>query len=350
MYELIESIQQIAPQLAVVPEPVMILALSLAFGAGVLGVIAVNALAAVWLERKVSAHMQDRLGPMHVGWHGVLQTLADGLKLIMKEDIIPRDVDAWLYRIAPGIVFTAATAVFVAVPFSASLIAANLNIGIFYILAMSSVVVVGIIMAGWSSNNKWSLYGTMRAAAQIVSYEIPTAVALLTGVITIGTLNMQEIVQYQDGGLFHWLIFKTFPFNLIAAVLYFIASLAEVNRSPFDMPEAESELVSGYHTEYSGMRFAYFFMAEYANMFVVGAVMSIFFLGGWQPLFPFLDFIPGPIWLVSKIYALLFIQMWLRWTLPRYRVDQLMDLCWKVLVPAAFVNLVGAGLYLLIFS
>lgn len=338
------------PQLAGLPQSVLLIGLSVAFGAGVLGFMALFSLVAVWLERKVSAHMQDRLGPMHTGWHGTLQTLADGVKLLMKEDIIPRDVDKWLYKIAPGIVFTVTVAVFAVMPFSDSLIAADLNIGIFYVLAVSSVVVVGIIMAGWASNNKWSLYGTMRAAAQVVSYEIPTALALLTGIITVGTLSMQEIVRAQAGGVFNWLIFQTFPFNLVAVVLYFIASLAEVNRSPFDMPEAESELVSGYHTEYSGMRFAFFFMAEYGNMYIVAAVLSIFFLGGWQPLFPFLDFIPGPVWLISKAMAVVFVQMWLRWTLPRYRVDQLMDLCWKVLVPVAFINLIGAGFFIILFG
>ncbi len=302
--------------------------------------MAVFALFAVYLERKVSAHMQDRLGPMEVGgWHGWAQTIADAVKLLAKEDLIPKNVDRILFKAAPMLVFGATTAAFGALPFSADLIPADMNIGLLYILAVSSLVVIGILMAGWSSNNKWSLYGAMRAAAQIVSYEIPIALSLLVAVVIVGSLNMSDLVRFQDGTIFDWIFLKYYGLGFIAFIIYFVASLAEVNRTPFDLPEAESELVAGFHTEYSGMRFAMFFLAEYANMFLVAAIATSVFLGGWLPPFPVLDFIPGAVWFVGKSLFLVFIQMWLRWTLPRLRVDQLMYTCWKVLTPFSFAVL-----------
>ncbi|HZY11108.1 MAG TPA: NADH-quinone oxidoreductase subunit NuoH [Bacteroidota bacterium] len=309
------------------------------------------ALFAVWLERKVSAHMQDRLGPMRVGgWHGWAQTLADILKLIQKEDIVPKAADQKLHFLAPFVVFIGSYAAFATIPFSSAYIGSNINIGLFYIIAVSSIVVVGILMAGWSSNNKWSLFGAMRAAAQIVSYEIPTALALLVVIMMTGTLNLQEINQIQTGWFWNWLLFQKFPFVFIAFIIYFVASLAETNRTPFDIPEAESELVAGYHTEYSGMKFALFFLAEYANMFAVSAIGATLFLGGWNS--PFGNFLSGPVWgvfwFLSKGMFFVFVQMWLRWTLPRLRVDQLMYVSWKVLTPWAFACIVGVGLWMMI--
>jgi NADH-quinone oxidoreductase subunit H len=309
------------------------------------------ALFAVWLERKVSAKMQDRMGPMYVGgWHGWAQTIADILKLIQKEDIVPTAADKKLHLLAPFIVFVGSYAAFAAIPFSSLFIGSNLSIGLFYIIAVSSLVVIGLLMAGWASNNKWSLLGAMRSAAQIVSYEIPTALALLAVIMVAGTLNLQEINKLQSGWFWNWYIFSKFPFVFIAFIIYFVASLAEVNRTPFDMPEAESELVAGYHTEYTGMKFAMFFLAEYANMFAVSAIASAVFLGGWNS--PFGDFMNGPIWglfwFISKGMFFIFVQMWLRWTLPRTRVDQLMFVSWKVLTPWAFVCIFGVGLWLVL--
>ena len=311
--------------------------------------VAVFALVAIWLERKISAHMQDRLGPMEVGgWHGWAQTIADTLKLLMKEDIIPEKADRILFKVAPALVFAVALATFAVFPWSADFIPANLNVGLLYILSISSLTVIGILMGGWASNNKWSLYGAMRAAAQIVSYEIPVALSLVSVVMISGSLSMQDIVLAQEGTFLSWNIFRFFPLMFIAFIIYFIASLAEVNRTPFDLPEAESELVGGFHTEYSGMRFAFFFLAEYANMFIVSALATVTFLGGWQAPFAFLDFIPAAFWFLGKSMFLVSIQMWLRWTLPRLRVDQLMYTAWKVLTPFSFVVILILGIWQLI--
>jgi NADH-quinone oxidoreductase subunit H len=305
-----------------------------------LALAALFGLVAVWVERKVAAHMQDRLGPMRVGgWHGWAQTLADGVKLLLKEDIIPAQADKLLFKLAPMVVFLGGFASLLVLPFGQHVIVSDLNIGVLYVVAISSFAVVGIIMAGWASNNKYALFGGMRAAAQIVSYEIPAVLAILTVVIPVGSLSMQEIVRAQEGGwlgIGNWFIFK--PITFVAFFVYYLASLAEANRTPFDIPEAESELVAGYHTEYSGMRFAFFMLAEYLNMFVVSAVATTLFLGGWNS-----PVLAGPVAFMLKAVALVFVQMRLRWTLPRLRVDQLMYVSWKVLLPASFVLVIGAG-------
>ena len=311
---------------------------------------------AIWLERKVAGHIQDRLGPMYTGgWHGWAQTLADGMKLILKEDIVPTAADRWLFVFAPYVVFLGTLPVFAVLPFSQKLIAADFNLGIFYVISVSSLVVIGILMAGWGSNNKYTLFGALRSAAQLVSYEIPMAITLITIVLVVGGMGMQEIIRHQAtnglgwGGIFGWHIFRN-PFLFIAFFIYYICALAECNRAPFDLAEAESELVSGYFTEYSGMRFAFFFLAEYANMFAVSAIATTLFLGGWQS--PFGSFLSGPawqpVWFVLKAMLLVFVQMWVRWTLPRLRVDQLMAVCWKYLLPIAFFNLIGVGVWMVI--
>ena len=303
----------------------------------------------VLAERKVAARFQNRTGPMRVGPWGTLQTLADGIKLIFKEDYIPPQGDKLLFLLAPYIIFACSFAVFAAIPFGQGILVSDFNIGIFYIMAISSVIVMGVIMAGWSSNSKWSLLGSLRSAAQIVSYEIPLGLSILTVVMLVESLGMRDIVNSQSGGIFTWLIFRT-PFTFIAFFIFFISSIAEVNRTPFDLPEAESEIVAGFHTEYSGMRFALFFIAEYANMFAVSAIAVTLFLGGYEGVFPGYDFLGGFPGFVIKTLGLVFLMMWLRWTLPRLRVDQLMNLCWKYFIPISFFNILGTGIWGLIFK
>ena len=305
-----------------------------------------------WLERRVWARMQSRVGPNRVGPQGILQWLADGIKNLLKEDIIPADADKWLFSLAPYVVFVGFLATFVVIPFGAHLIVADLNIGILYILAVTSLVVVGILMAGWSSNNKWSLLGGMRSAAQIVSYEIPAGLAVLNIVLVAGTLSMQGIINNQGWAPWDWYLFYN-PFTFAAFFLYFTAALAEGNRTPFDIPEAESELVAGYVTEYSGMRFLFFFFAEWGNLYVIGAVATTLFLGGWQipPVTdnPTLQGVLQFVLFFVKAYLWVFVAMWVRATLPRVRVDQLMSLCWKYMVPLSFVCLLGTAIWMLIW-
>lgn len=352
MHELIAKLANSETFIGALPETVIAIIIMLLGAIVVTALAALLALVSVYLERKVSAHMQDRLGPMYVGgWHGWAQTLADAVKLLLKEDIVPKAADKKLHLMAPFIVFAATLAAFAVLPFGRKFIISDLNVGLFYLIAISSFVVIGIILAGWASNNKWSLLGSMRSAAQIVSFEIPASLAVLVVIMAVGTMNLGQIVEFQDGGIQNWLIWKFFPFNLIAFVVYFVASLAEVNRAPFDIPEAESEIVAGFHTEYSGIKWAMFFLAEYASMFVVGVVASSIFLGGWSSpfgnLIPFLDEGVFQIfWIFVKAFGLIFVQMWLRWTLPRVRVDQLMHISWKVLTPFAFAAIIGAGVYI----
>ena len=346
----LEFLRSHVPFLASLPDPVLQLIAMLAVCVIFVAVVPLLPLFLVLAERKVSAHIQDRVGPMRVGPHGVLQTLADGVKLIFKEDHIPRQGDKILFIVAPYIIFACSFAVFAAIPFGKSILVSNLNIGIFYIMAISSVVVIGVIMAGWASNSKWSLLGALRSAAQIVSYEIPIGLSILAVVMLVESLKMQDIVMNQGGlGILSWIVFRT-PFTFIAFFVFFISAIAEVNRTPFDLPEAESELVAGFHTEYSGMRFALFFIAEYANMFAVSAIASTLFLGGWKGIIPGYEFLGGTPAFVIKTMLLVFVMMWIRWTLPRLRVDQLMNLCWKYLIPISFFNILGIGIWVLIFQ
>jgi NADH-quinone oxidoreductase subunit H len=313
--------------------------------------MAVGPIAYVYAETKLAGFFQDRIGPKRVGPHGLLQTIADAVKLLFKEAIFPAGIDKVLFVLAPCLVVLGAFLGFVVVPWGARAQPADLNVGVFYLAAVGSVSTVGLIMAGWASNNKYSLFGAMRSAAQIVSYEIPAVMILLVVVIMVGSLSLQDMVAAQAGGLPSWFFFRYFPLMPIAFVVFFTAALAECNRAPFDIPEAESELVAGFHTEYSGFFFAMFFMAEYTEMFVISAVASVLFLGGWWAPLPALQQISlfgvtiglGALWLIAKAWALVFVMMWLRWTLPRLRVDQLMYVAWKVLLPIAMVLVVAVG-------
>jgi len=321
------------------------------------------ALFAVLLERKVAGHMQDRLGPMRVGYHGILQTVADIIKLVQKEDIIARENDKTFFNLSPFLVFVGSYAAFAAIPFSGAFLGSNIDLGIIYIVAVTGIVVAGILMGGWASNNKYSLLGAMRAVAQIISFEIPTLLVVVTVIMITGTMNLYTMSEWQTEYFWNWLILGgpvfgiqkilLIPLMVVSFLIIFLSTLAEVNRTPFDIPEAESELVSGYHTEYSGMKFAIFFLAEYANMFAISVIVSALFLGGFQSpigylgnfldaqwLIPFEQFF----WFTSKGLFFVFIQMWLRWTLPRFRVDQLMAFCWKYLIPFSFVILLLVGL------
>ncbi len=310
-----------------------------------MAVLTVNVLFLVWLERKVSAWIQRRMGPTEVGPFGMFQTIADMLKLISKQLITPRHVDKPLYHLAPLVVFVPVVAAASLFPFSQTLVLQDLDIGLVLVFAFGGIAFIGIFMAGWGSNNKYALLGAMRSVAQNISYEIPLILASLSVVLMAGSMHHDMVVDGQplvvNGLSFSHITAlqhdKGFWFVLVqpvAAVIYFIAALAETNRAPFDIPEAESELVAGFHTEYSGMRFALFFFAEYSNVFIVSMVATVLFLGGWSgPL------LPGPVWFFLKVYALVMLTMWVRWTFPRLRFDQLMSFCWTILTPLAIVNL-----------
>ncbi len=305
-------------------------------GLAALGFIAFSAMFLIWLERKVSARIQNRMGPMMTGFHGSLQPVADTIKLLLKEDIVPKGVDYLSWWLAPFFVTVPVVMAFLVIPFSSQWIALDLNVGVLYICSVTSICVLGIFMAGWGSNNKYSLLGGMRSAAQIISYEVPLLLSVLLVVMQSGTMSMQGIVHAQEHS---WFIFK--PHLLLAFLIYFISATAECNRVPFDIPEAESELVAGYHTEYSGMKFAMFFVAEYTNMFIISAIATTLFLGGWQG-----PFLPGVVWFLLKSYGFIFILMWMRWTLPRIRMDQMMSFAWKFLTPIALLNLLISGWFM----
>ncbi|NJN42988.1 MAG: NADH-quinone oxidoreductase subunit NuoH [Flammeovirgaceae bacterium] len=298
----------------------------------------------VYAERKISAFFQLRLGPMRVGKWGTAQTIADVIKLLLKEPHINKDADKFLFNLAPFVIMISAFLAMAALPFAKGLQALDFDIGIFYISAMSSIGVVGILLAGWSSNNKYSLIGAMRAGAQIISYELSVGLSLLTIVVLTGSLQLSTIVESQADG---WWIFRGHIPAAIAFLIFLIASTAETNRGPFDMAEAESELTAGFHTEYSGMKFAFFFLAEFANMFIVAAIGATVFLGGWMPFHipafagfnEVMDFIPPIVWFFGKTSFLIFMMMWFRWTFPRLRIDQLLTLEWKYLLPISLVNI-----------
>jgi NADH-quinone oxidoreductase subunit H len=288
--------------------------------------IMVTVLILVWLERKISGDIQSRVGPNRVGGRfGLLQTAADALKLLMKEDIIPAGADWAVFVLAPFVVFVPTLLVFMVIPFSDHWVVKDLNLGVLFVIAISAFPTIGLIMAGWASNNKYALLGALRAAAQSLSYEIPLVLAMVCVVVAAGSLRVGEIVAAQRGG--HWFLLR-FPLQL-AFVIYFITAMAEVNRVPFDLPEAESELVAGYHCEYSGMRFAFFFLAEFAHLFFVSAFCATLFLGAWEG-----PWLPPALWFLIKSYGLVILIMWVRWTVPRLRIDQLMGFAWKLLVPA----------------
>ncbi len=412
------------------PEWIIYLGVMLFFGFILLfGVCALSSGFNTYLERRISGRMQSRVGCNRVGPEGLIQFAADGLKLILKEDIIPKSADSYLFRLAPHLVFMGCFLGFAVIPFSDGWTFANLNIGLFYVLSVGSLAVVGVLMSGWSSNNKWALLGAVRSTAQIISYEIPVALTLMVPVLLASTLNLNDIALAQQGGIFNWFAnpFK-YPFGFIAAVILFTAYLAELNRTPFDLPEAESELVSGYNTEYSGIRFGVFFTAEFANIFLAAAIFATAFMGGYTRSILDIPFatvacffgiviaikvlswfqnlvfntlkdpknffihvnnsqpeklprwLMGIIWIIGfvtatfiyaiepavekflldipvlrigffiiKIYILVFIIMWLRWTLPRFRVDQLMKLCWTQMIPLAFITAVGTAVLMVIF-
>jgi NADH-quinone oxidoreductase subunit H len=390
----------------------------------VLGGVALYVMAGVFIERKLSAHIQDRVGPFRVGWHGFLQLLVDGVKLGLKEDLCPAAADRPLFVIALGVVLAGCFATFVVMPFSWAFTVADLDIGVLYVVCVGAAVLVGIVMAGWGSNNKWGLLGAMRGVAVVMSYEIPVGLCVIMVAMLVGSLSTQQIVLAQasgwttvsctypllgpagwwtadpsgnwNWGMFNWFAFRYFPFLFIAAFCFFVAALAEANRTPFDLQEAESELVAGFHTEYTGLRWAYFMLAEYADMLILSMLSTTLFWGGWLPLqitnfhspdpYVFWPLAAAVVWYLSWLYrrwyhpigeymlgvfllslvmagALLlwlvpsitwflgkslfhvFVMMWLRWTLPRPRIDQLMYLCWKVLLPLSFVNFIAVGVW-----
>lgn len=308
---------------------------------------------ATYAERKIIGHMQVRLGPMRTGWHGLLQPIADGLKLFFKEEIIPSQASKFAFLLAPLVALITAFISFAVIPFGGAITVAgyeiplqiagysdqagkmlDMNVGVLYILAMASLGVYGIVLAGWSSNSKYSLLGGLRASAQMISYELAAGLAIVSVFMLSESLSLQKIVADQAG--YNWYAFK----QPLAFVLFFICSLAEINRTPFDLPEAETELVSGFCTEYSSMKYAMFFMAEYANMVTVCAVTTTLFLGGWHGP----AFLPGWAWFIAKVYFLIFCCMWIRATYPRYRYDQLMGLGWKVFLPLTLLNILVTGI------
>lgn len=310
----------------------------------VITLFAVLGLLLVFMERKVAARMQIRLGPNRVGPMGIFQTTADTLKLLLKEGLMPDGADKFLFNLAPFLVIIVAMLALAPIAFANGIQIWDINIGVLYVTAITSLSVIGILMAGWASNNKYSLLGAMRSGAQIVSYELSAGLAILTIVVLCGSLRISDIVASQQNG---WWLLKGHIPALIAFVIFMIAGTAETNRAPFDLAEAESELTAGFHTEYSGMKFALFFLAEYVNIFIVCAIGATLFLGGWMPLHigawegfnGLMDYIPSSVWFFSKTFLLIFLMMWFRWTFPRLRVDQLLNLEWKYLLPISLFNL-----------
>ena len=296
----------------------------------------VVAILMIFMERKVCAAFQCRLGPMRVGPWGTLQVFADVFKMLTKEIITIRRSDKFLYNLAPYIVILASVLAFSCLPFNKGMEILDFNVGVFFMMAASSIGIVGILLAGWSSNNKYSLIGAMRSGAQMISYELSIGLSILTIIVLTDTMQFSEIVARQADG---WFIFKGHIPAMIAFVIYLIAGNAEVNRGPFDLPEAESELTAGYHTEYSGMHFGLFYVAEFVNLFIIAGVASTIFLGGWEGFNTVMDYIPGFVWFFGKTLFVIWLLMWIKWTFPRLRVDQILTLEWKYLVPIGLVNL-----------
>ena len=312
----------------------------------VLGVGLLHVAYATYFERKVIGHMQVRLGPMRVGPHGLLQPFADGLKLFFKEDIIPADADKPVFFLAP-IIFMAASMINLAViPFSQNFVIADINVGLLFIFAIAGLGVYGIFISGWASNSKYAFIGGLRSSAQVLSYEIPMGLSLVGVMIMAGSLNLNDIVKAQRDSIYGMYVIPQF----VAFIVFTIAAIAETNRTPFDLPEAESELVAGYFVEYTGFRFALFFLGEYIAMFIMASLAAVCFLGGWSipwyitKALPFLSYVPGIVWFLLKVYAFIFFYYWIRATVPRYRYDQLMAIGWKVLIPISLANIVVTGL------
>ena len=305
---------------------------------------AVIALVLIYVERKVCAFFQCRIGPNRVGPYGTIQSVADMIKMLTKEIIDINHVDRFLFNLAPFVVIIASVLAFSCIPFAKGLHVIDFNVGIFFLIAVSSIGIVGILLAGWASNNKYSLIGAMRSGAQMISYELSIGLSILTVVVFTGSMQLSTIVEGQADG---WLLFKGHLPACIAFIVYIIAGTAETNRGPFDLPEADSELTAGYHTEYSGMHFGFFYLAEYLNMFVVASVASTLFLGGWMPLHipgwesfnQIMDYIPSIFWFFGKTAVVIFIIMWFKWTFPRLRIDQLLRLEWRYLLPINLINL-----------
>lgn len=304
--------------------------------------ISLWALFLIYMERKVSGHIQSRMGPMRVGWHGFGQVFADMIKILLKEDITPARSDKWLFNIAPFLVMMPCIMSFVVIPFGDRLIFADLHIGVLYVISLAAFGVLALVMAGWASNNKWSLLGAMRSAAMLFSYELPMVLVIVAVVMLAGSMQVGYIVSGQVG---LWNI-VLMPLGFL---IYLFTAVAEINRTPFDLAEAEQELVAGYNVEYSGIKFGMFFFAEFVNNVIAACMITILFLGG--PLPPFginIPFFPSPIWMWGKVVVLIFIFMWIKWTLPRFRIDQMLDVGWKVLLPLAFLNLfITCGIALL---
>ncbi len=313
-------------------------------GVLLLALYCIIALVLIYFERKICAAFQCRIGPNRVGKWGVFQSVADMLKMLIKEIIPINHTDKFLFYLAPFFVLVASFLAFGAIPFGRGLQAFDFNIGIFYIIAVSSLGVIGILMAGWASNNKYSMIGAMRSGAQLISYELSAGLSLMTIVVLSGTMQLSDIVANQADT---WYLFQGHIPAVIAFIIYLIAGHAETNRGPFDLPEAESELTAGYHTEYSGLQFGFFYLAEYLNMFIIASIATTMFLGGWMPFHisgldgfnQVMDYIPSIIWFFGKTFALMFLSLWVRWTFPRLRIDQLLHLEWKYLLPINMVNL-----------
>lgn len=299
-------------------------------------IIIVNIIILIWLERKVSGFFQERLGPNRLGPFGVFQTIADAIKLLTKEDIVPSAADKLIFKTAPMLFIVIAVLLYTVIPLGHDMQVIDLNVGILFFISIGSLSTIAILMAGWGSNNKWSLMGAFRSAAQMISYAVPLAFSLLGVIMISGSLNLQDIVAAQKN---IWFILL----QPLAFIIYFIAATAELNRGPFDMPEAEQELTGGAYTEYTGMRWALFFLAEYTNLVAVSALMATVFLGGWQG-----PWLPSWLWIIIKTYGVILVFFWIKWTFPRIRMDHLMSFSWKVLVPLSLINvlLTGAGIYI----